>query len=51
MAKKEEGFLPHDPEREVAATRYYNRDIHLASFALPGYIVEALEKGIKGEQG
>lgn len=28
-------------------TRYYNEDIHRASFALPNYVKEALAEGLK----
>ena len=30
-------------------TRYYNEDIHRASFALPNYVKEALAEGLKNE--
>jgi spermidine synthase len=44
MGAKGEESLPVFRGREEIATKYYNRDIHLASFALPQFIAEALGK-------
>jgi spermidine synthase len=44
MGSKGEKSLPVFRGRKEIQTRYYNRHIHLASFALPQFIVEALGK-------
>ena len=45
MGTKNEDALPLYLGRGDVGTRYYNENIHLASFALPRFVMEALEKG------
>jgi spermidine synthase len=45
MGTKGETVLPSYVGRGDVWTRYYNEGIHLSSFALPRFVMEALEKG------
>ncbi|MDF1534912.1 MAG: polyamine aminopropyltransferase [bacterium] len=49
MGAKGEDSLPVYRGRKEILTRYYNGDIHLASFALPRFVLDALGKEISGK--